>query len=201
MVDIDITWRSPSEAQLKCLEWVMRRSKAARGKRRGWRAGISELQLAEGVLMAYDGDMLWNVQAEHWQLEPPTFYGVQMSTMFSAAAGLVVACTKHGPDAKGQWWSLDWLPDGKARQWAIACLVEFGYNLWVVQDAPRTPLQLISSNTMDIPVISRWFETFLDLVLGRGWEGRFTKLMGRMGKPVHPAFARMRQRDISIVPF
>lgn len=203
MVEIDITWRNPSAEQRQCLDWILHRGKAKRGKRRGWRGSVTELQLAEGVLMAYEGGMLWTVQAEHWQAQAPKFYGIQLPWTFSAAAGLIAACVKRGPHTDGAWWTLAWLP--KESQWrAIFLLCEFGFKLWAVQDRPPASAMELLSLSMHQdgqPIISRWFEIFLDLVLGRGWEGRYSAFMARQGHPLHPAFAKQRQRDLSTAPY
>lgn len=151
--------------------------------------------------MSYEGGMLWTTQAEHWQRESPEFYGTPMGNRFQAACGLILACVRRGPHGDtGAWWTLDWLPK-PARGHAIGLLAEFGYNLWLVQDAPRSARELILSTAQDIPLISRWFEIFIDLALGRGWEARFTRVMPKLGcRPLHPDFAKMRRRDLSLAP-
>ena len=152
-MNIDLTWEHPDEEQNAALELAMKRKIG----------GLTEFQTAEFIITA--DKSLWYSQAKAWSEKPPE----KVAVTWQMACVVIVDIVDSGYNAeKKMWWDMtSW--DKKTLFTNMVLLADLGMML-----------KQYRRDRMD--AVSRGFECFIEFVLGKGWERRFSKILSMKTK-------------------
>jgi len=162
-MDIDFTWADPNEAQNAALEIAIKQKPRA----------LTEFQVAEFICMA--DSSLWYVQAKNWAENPPPIG--RSASFWKAACQFIVDIVNLGYDEEQKmWWPLLKIGNKQEIFTKTLLLMDFG-------------LMLKQYRQQSLAIVSRGFEVFLDIVLGKGWEKRFRGFLAKKSAPKQPQVA------------
>ena len=176
MVDFDMTWKNPTEAQEAALAIAMTRTKGhgmSLGK--GYRYDddplgnrpMTEFQIAELMCMA--DKSLWYTQAKGWMENPPKNVTGEGIEMWKHACKFIVDVVDSGYNAttKKFWDQSRWSNQEIMTEYAI--LMDF-------------MMMLNKHQQVSLDVVSQGFEVFVRLLIGNNWKATFKKLVAVMKK-------------------
>lgn len=159
-MDIDFAWADPTEAQNVALDIAMKQKPR----------GLTEFQAAEFICLA--DSSLWHVQAKSWAKDPPNIG--EAAVVWREACRTIANIVDLGYDGRRKtWWPLAKLGTESEIAAKMLILMDFG-------------MMLQQYRRQSLDVVSRGFEVFLDIVLGKGWEKRFRRFLKEKAEGVAP---------------
>lgn len=148
MIEFDMTWRNPSEAQNAALAVAMKMKPRH----------VTEFEAAEFIILAKES--LWYTQAKRWKDEPPK----NTPRTWQAACQFIFDVVNLEYDESSKmWWNLSRL-DSKKVKIGIILLMDLG-------------MMLKQYRQQSLDVVSQGFEIFIDILCGRGWEKRYAAFL------------------------
>lgn len=160
MAEIDLTWANPTEAQNVALDIAMKQKPR----------DLTEFQAAEFICLA--DNSLWYVQAKSWAKSPPKIGSP--SIIWQRACQIIIDIVDLGYDeAQKMWWPMATLGNPNEIIAKTILLMDFGH-------------MLKQYRRCSLDIVSRGFEVFLDIVLGKGWEKRFKQFLDEKAKEAAP---------------